>query len=269
MRRILVLLVVMASVVLPLCEAGADGIDKDGSAGTAETVDNSVRVTLVRSGGDYAVRGVSGGGGGGAAQGCSWSVLFTPDLEDAPYGISPGPKPDPAARFGLLLCNGDIVRAIWVAPSDVVDLDAAARAEAERYVRDVLTPAVSIGVNPSAKGLAGLRSWFWIDGFAGSVTAPPISAFGLTIDVRMTAGTVTWDFGDGTVEEGDLGRAYPEESTVQHAHRSAGSYRIAASIALIPEYRVNGGGWITLPNLVAVATTTHQVEQRQPIVTDT
>lgn len=236
--------------------------------GGAETIDNAVRVTLVRSGGDYSVQGVSGGGAG-AHQGCAWSVVFVPDLADAPYGTSAGPMPDPAARFALLLCNGSVVRAIWVAPSDVIDLDAAARAEAERYVRDVLTPAVSIGVNPAAKGLAGLRSWFWIDGFAGSVTAPPISAFGLTIDVRMAAGGVRWDFGDGTIADGDLGRAYPEESTVQHAHRSAGSYRITATIALVPEYRVNGGGWITLPNLMAVAATTHQVEQRQAVVTDT
>jgi hypothetical protein len=156
-----------------------------------------------------------------------------------------------------------------VAPDDVVDLDASARAEAERYVRDVLTPAVSIGVNPSARGLAGLRSWFWIDGFAGTLTAPPISAFGMTIDVRMSAGTVTWDFGDGTVEQGDLGRAYPEESTVQHAHRDAGSYTITATIDLVPEYRVDGGPWTTLPNLSTTASTTHAVEQRQPVITET
>lgn len=245
--------------------AAADGEDVDGFA---ETVDNAVRVTLVRSGGDYAVQSV-GGSSAADRQGCAWSVVFVPDLADAPYGTSAGPMPDPAARFGLLLCNGDVVRAIWVAPSDVVDLDAAARGEAERYVRDVLTPVVSIGVNPAAKGLAGLRSWFWIDGFAGSVTAPPISAFGLTIEVRMTSSTVRWDFGDGTVQDGDLGRAYPEESTVQHAHRSSGAYRISATIALVPEYRVNGGGWITLPDLTAVAATTHQVEQRQPVITET
>lgn len=237
-------------------------------AGTAETVDNAVRVTLVRSGGDYAVQSVGGGSSAGR-EGCTWTVVFVPNLEDAPYGTSAGPMPDPEARFALLLCNGAVTRAIWVAPSDIVDLDAAARAEADRYIREVLTPAVSIGVNPSAKGLAGLRSWFWIDGFAGSVTAPPISAFGLTIDVRLTAGSVTWDFGDGTVEAGDLGRPYPEESTVQHAHRRAGSYDITATIALVPEYRINGGTWITLPNLAAVATATHQVEQRQPVVTDT
>ncbi|MGQ0830781.1 MAG: hypothetical protein ACT4OV_03800 [Microthrixaceae bacterium] len=235
------------------------------SVGSAETVDNVVRVTLVRSGGEYTVQEVRGGGSG---QGCTWSVLFAPELEDAPYGTSPGPKPHPDARFALLLCNGDIVRAIWVAPSDIVDVDAAALDEAERYVREVLTPAVSIGVNPSAKGLVGLRSWFWVDGFSGSVTAPPISAFGLTIDVRLSTSSVRWDFGDGTVETGDLGRAYPEESTVQHAHERTGTYAITATITLVPEYRIDGGPWLTLPNLSALAATTHQVEQRQAVVTD-
>lgn len=249
--------------LLPMHSASADGENVDA---TAETVDDVVRVTLLKSGDAYSVREVRGSSR--ARAGCRWSVLFTPELSDAPYGISAGPKPDPAARFALLLCNGSIVRAIWVTPSDVTDLDAAVQAEAERYVREVLTPAVSIGANPSAKGLAGLRSWFWVEGFSGQVTAPPITAFGLTIEVRMSAGTVTWTFGDGVTERGDLGRAYPEESSVRHAYRDAGSYAVAADIELVPQYRVGGGPWLTLPNLSAAAGTTHVVEQRQPVVSD-
>lgn len=260
-------LAVVLVAVLAVSPAAADGIDKDGNA-TAESVEDAVRVTVVKAGGEYAVRVVSGGGSA-ARQGCTWSLLFVPDLADAPYGTSIGPPPDPDARFALLLCNGEIVRAIWVAPRDIVDLDAAAQTEAQRYVEEVLTPAISIGVNPSAKGLAGLRSWFWVDGFDGSVTAPPIVALGVTIDVRMSTGSVTWDFGDGTVERGDLGRAYPEESSVQHAHRDAGSYVVRADISLVPEFRVNGGPWFTLPNLTATASVTHEVQQRQAVVTET
>lgn len=251
-----------------LIATGARADDRT-PVGGAESVDNVVRVTLLKIGGAYSVQSVSGGGAGAPRQGCEWTVMFIPNLEDAPYGTSPGPRPDPEARFALLLCNGEIVRAIWVAPSDVVDVDAVAAAEAQRYIEDVLTPVITIGVNPAAKGLAGLRSWFWIDGFTGSVTAPPISAFGMTIEVRMSSGSVTWDFGDGTVVPGDLGRAYPEESTVQHAHRDAGSFVVRAAIALVPEFRVDGGPWLTLPNLTAAATTTHQVEQRQPVITKT
>lgn len=264
MKHLVALVVVV--VVLTPGIAGADGKDKNEPSATAETVEDVVRVTLLKAGAAYAVREVRGSSA--ERTGCRWTVLFTPDLADAPYGTSAGPKPDPAARFALLLCNGSIVRAIWVTPSDVTDLDAAVQAEAERYVREVLTPAVSIGANPSTKGLAGLRSWFWVEGFSGEVTAPPITAFGLTIDVRMSAGTVIWSFGDGITEHGDLGRAYPEESSVRHAYRDAGSYAVTADIELVPQYRVDGGPWLTLPNLTATATTTHQVEQRQPVVTN-
>jgi hypothetical protein len=209
------------------------------------------------------------GGGGAAQEGCAWSLVYAPELEDAPYGISPGPKPHPDAQFALLLCDGQIVQPIWVAPDDVVDLDAAAGAEAERYVEDVLGPGVRIGVNPAGRGLVGLDSWFWVEGFDGSITNPPISAFGVTIEVRMSSGSVTWDFGDGDSVVGDLGRAYPEESTVQHVHQRDGTFTIAATIDLVPEYRVDGGPWLTLPSLQATATVVHEVEERQAVITRT
>jgi hypothetical protein len=246
--------------------AMADSSDSDGSA-AVETIPDAVRVTVVRSGGQDRVTAVTGGGGG--REGCSWSLVYVPALEDAPYGMDPGPQPHPEARFALLLCDGAIVGPIWVAPSDVVDLDALARDAAQRYVEDVLVPAVRIGVNPGAQGLVGLPSWFWVEGFAGQVTAPPISAFGLTIDVRMSTASVTWDFGDGTVERGDLGRAYPEESSVQHPYQRHGTYTVAAAIDLVPEYRVDGGPWLVLPNLSVAATAQPEVQQRQAVVTKT
>lgn len=264
MKRIVLAMVLLVLLHSPTAEAE----DRDVNAETtAETIPDAVRVTVVKLGGEYEVQSVSGGSSA-THVGCTWTLLFTPNLGDTPYGTSPGPQPDPAARFALLLCNGSIVRPIWILPGDVVDLDAAIRDEADRYIRDVLTPAVTIGVNPAAKGLAGLRSWFWIEGFTGSITAPPISVFGLTIDVRMTSRSVTWDFGDGTTSTGDLGRAYPDESTVQHAHQDAGRFTITAVIELVPEFRVDGGPWFTLPPLSATATATHQVEERQPVITD-
>jgi hypothetical protein len=266
MKRLLVLVVL--TLVGSASPALADSKEKDGAVGDADTIEDAVRVTLIKSGGEYAVTSVSGGSGA-EREGCTWTLMFSPELDDAPYGSSAGPQPHPDARFALLLCDGQIVQAVWVAPDDIVDLDALARDEAQRYIEDVLVPAVRIGVNPSAAGLVGLRSWFWIEGFDGTVTAPPITAFGLTIDVRMSSGTVTWDFGDGSTHEGDLGRAYPAESTVQHAHQDDDTFTITAAIDLVPEYRVDGGPWLTLPDLQATATTAHDVEQRQAVVTET
>jgi hypothetical protein len=265
MKRLAVscLLVVLALGQPAMADEG--GYDEVG-VGAATTPD-AVRVTVIRMGGAYSVGSVSGGGAA-TQRSCSWTVLLAPGLEDAPYGTSVGPRPDPEAQFALLLCNGGVTRGIWIAPSDILDVDAVASAEVERYVTDVLMPAVTIGINPDAKGLVGLRSWFWIEGFAGVVQAPTINVFGLAIDVRMTSNRATWDFGDGVSLEGDLGRAYPAESTVQHAHRDGGSYVIGATIHLVPEYRVDGGPWITLPELTPTATTDLEVEEREPVITE-
>lgn len=265
MRRLLAAAVLF--VGMSIGPAWADE-RRDGVDTVLETLPDAVRVTLIRSGGEDRVAGVTGGDSAARA-GCAWSVSFATDLSDTPYGDDLGPPPHPEARPALLLCDGLIVGPIWVAPADVVDLDALARDAAQRYVEDVLVPAVSIGVNPGAQGLVGLASWFWVEGFGGQVTAPPIAAFGLTVDVRMSTASVTWSYGDGTTERGDLGRAYPAESTVQHVYQRDGSFTVTAAIDLTPEYRVDGGPWLTLPDLAAVATAQHAVQERQAVVTQT
>lgn len=235
---------------------------------TVETVTDAVRVTLVKVGGEHRVSDVTGGGSAERA-GCDWAVSFTGDLSDTPYGSELGPPPHPEARPALLLCDGLVVGPIWVAPSDVVDLDAVARGAAQRYVEDVLVPVVGIGVNPGSQGLVGLASWFWVEGFGGQVTAPPITEFGRSIEVRMSTASVTWSYGDGTDERGDLGLAYPAESTVQHVYQRDGRFTVTATIDLVPEYRVDGGPWLPLPNLAAAATAQHAVQEHQAVVTQT
>lgn len=261
------LLLLVAAVLAVAAPALADGKNKNRTTAIADTVGDVVRVTILRMGGVDRVLSVEGGGGGDG--GCAWSVAPAEVLGRGDYLVVPtGPGPEDRQMLYGLLCDGSLRGFVWISPEDVVDLDALARAEAERYVEEVLVPEVSIGVNPAARGLVGLPSWFWIEGFGGSVTAPPISAFGVSIEVRMSSGGVTWDFGDGTVEPGDLGRAYPKESTVRHVYQSDGSYRIAATIELVPEYRVDGGGWLELPPLSTSASTTHDVEQRQAVITN-
>ena len=85
----------------------------------------------------------------------------------------------------------------------------------------------------------------------------------------MSTASVTWSYGDGTTERGDLGRPYPAESTVQHVYQHDGTFTVTAAIDLTPEYRVDGGPWLPLPNLAAVATTQHPVQERQAVVTRT
>ncbi len=262
----------VVAVALLLVVAGGAGAQESGgnSEAGAGTIDGGVRVTVIKSGGSYRVGAVSGGGPSGSSgplSDCTWTVIFAPELSEAPYGLPVSARRNPDDQFALLVCNGTILRGIWVATSDIVDLDAVAAAEAARYVKDVLVPQVGIGVNPALRGLVGLRSWFWIDGFTGVATAPAITAFGVTIDVRMFSNSVVWNFGDGHEWRGDLGRTYPVPSTVQHGYQRHGSYPVVAVIHLVPEYRVDGGPWLPLAGLEARASAQHDVEQRQAIIT--
>lgn len=260
-RVICAVVLVAIEALSGAASAHADVIEEDATA-EAENVHQAVRVTLLRVGAGEIVQSVSGGTGGA---GCLWTSSRThrTGLTDE---VS---VPVTAGDLVLydLYCDGTFHSRVWVGPEDVVDVDAVVRGELERYVREVLAPVVRIGVNPSGSGLVGLASWFWIEGFSGAVAAPPISAFGMSVDVRMSSGTVRWDFGDGSVEVGDLGRAYPEESSVQHRFQRHGTYDVTAQIELVPEYSVNGGPWLTLPDLSVSAAATHPVEQRQPVLT--
>lgn len=265
MRRFVI--AALSAVVLVSSEVSTVWADDKLRTITAQTTpEDAVRITLVKSGDDHSVQSVSGGGT--SAVGCSWTSRPADRnglAGDVELPVTGGPG------SGLVLydvfCDGVYHSSVWVGPEDVVDVDAVVRGELERYVREVLAPVVRIGVNPSGSGLVGLASWFWIEGFSGSVAAPPISAFGMSVDVRMSSGTVRWDFGDGSVEVGDLGRAYPEESSVQHRFQRHGTYDVTAQIELVPEYSVNGGPWLTLPDLSVSAAATHPVEQRQPVLT--
>src|SRR3546814_13027148 len=114
----------------------------------------------------------------------------------------------------------------------LVGVDAVAGGEAARYVEVVRARGVRSGVSPDARGLVGLRSWFWVEGFDGAAVTVPVAALGLTVNVQLSMGSVSWDFGDGTVESGSLGEAYQAASSVQHAHQADGHYAVAVSIEL-------------------------------------
>ncbi len=140
----------------------------------------------------------------------------------------------------------------WIAPADIQDVDGEARRGAESYVDSVLGPRLSIETSPPANILVGLSTWFWMDGWDGaplrtSVTAP----WGDSISVEMTLDHVMWDYGDNTSpQRGDLGQAYPAESSVQHVYtdRSTsrtnpdGAYQMSATVRINVRYWYDGGG---------------------------
>jgi hypothetical protein len=108
-------------------------------------------------------------------------------------------------------------------------------------------PAVQVEANPTAPGLVGFESWFWL--------APAPSPMSVTEDVRGTSYTVTatpvgvgWDFGDGTSERfsdgAGFGAAYPAASSVRHVYQafSQGGYEVRASVRYAVTWTATIGG---------------------------
>lgn len=90
----------------------------------------------------------------------------------------------------------------------------------ERARREVGLLPARIEVRPGNRGVTGVPSLFWVEGYDGGTVERSESAFGLTVTVRFRLEKVEWDFGDGTpVVSAGLGEAWPERSSVQHNYR--------------------------------------------------
>jgi hypothetical protein len=222
------------------------------------TSDGRSRVDVVMRlvNGEYVFDGVSEGGGGSGGSGCRLTVVVMPTLDAIPIATDVFE----GATAVQIRCGTSVVDERWIGPGDVVDVDAEARAQAEQYVRSVLAPRLSMGVNPPANVLVGLPTWFWLDGWDGApinvtVTAP----WGETIDIELTLARVMWDFGDGSPSElGDLGEAFPSESSVEHVYTDRSTSRsspdaafsVTASVQINVRYWYDGGGPYAVAPLV-------------------
>ena len=127
-------------------------------------------------------------------------------------------------------------------------------------------PPSTIKFNPESRGLVGVESWFWIEGYDG---APIVQSFvhpefvpPITVTIELTYRHTSWDFGDSTTATGDLGRAYPQESSVRHAYnRDSGStpYTVTAALVFAARYSVNGGAWVDIGTVERTLTGQHPV----------
>lgn len=164
----------------------------------------------------------------------------------------------------------------WITPADIQDVDGEARRAAQSYVESVLGPRLSIQTSPPANILVGLSTWFWMGGWDASPLRTTVTApWGDTISVEMTLDHVMWDYGDGTApKRGDLGQAYPAESSVQHVYtdRSTsrdhpdGTYQMSATVRLNVQYWYDGGGPYSAGTIERVHSAPVIVRQLQAVI---
>lgn len=178
------------------------------------------------------------------------------DFREVPLADAPGPEYQPYHVW----CGTKYLDTVWIRPQqfgvDPLDL-------AQRLLRDLPYPAASVGTNPRARGLTGLETWFWVDGYTGAPINDVITAFGMRVEVDATPTSVSWDFGDGTTAKGlGLGFAPPARSNIVHTFetRARPAFSVRALIMLSVRWRLNGGPWQVLDPVLRTAV------RRYPVV---
>jgi hypothetical protein len=133
---------------------------------------------------------------------------------------------------------------------------------------------IAVTANPSAVGLVGLDTWFWLAPSPETLIVDE-SYLGSQYVVTATPVAAGWDFGDGSSTQSTgstgFGRAYPEQSSVTHmyeAHSQAG-YAVRSTIRYDVTWSALAGGRRFGPYPlgsieIPARTLVYPVEQAQP-----
>jgi hypothetical protein len=174
----------------------------------------------------------------------------------------------------FLWCNGELVGLVWrvIGIGGGVSGPVLSPQEIAMRLRDrIPIPKVMIGVNPD-RGLVGVESWFWIEGYDGGPVSESTEAFGQGIEVQAHVERYEWFFGDdSTLSTKTLGRSYPERSDVRHIYERSSlgyekGYPVEVGFFFSVRYRVDGGGWIELPGIERFAEASYQVRESQAVI---
>lgn len=276
--RVAVAIVAVASLVVL---AGPDArADTDTTASTDPT---GAHVRLVRRGIWIEVRAPRAGGGdggSGSTGGCTRRWVPTnrpvyqrpspvrPDIQSRPMP----PRPTPAHVAYFVYCGSQYLTSVWLLPT-AFDPTAGALdvlAIAQELARDLPYPPTSVGASPAGRGLTGMESWFWVEGYAGPVR-DAVEAFGTRVEVEARPASVRWDFGDGTPPRfGSLGTPAPARSDVAHTYERrsrGGTPAVRAVVRLDVRFRVDAEPWEALDPVFRIATRDYPVvESRAALV---
>ena len=238
--RVVLSLVVAASVVLLADPANA--YDRADARTNGQGVD--VRFTRSEDG------NVTGHGRSSGASSCEWhatpfdSVSSVGDSLPVFYGESPGPE----YTLYIVWCGTDYMGTRWLGPNDFVD--GAVLPIVDELVRRVSVQPAGMNIRPDSRGVTGIPSLFWINGYGNAPLEASESAFGLTVHVSVALVDVEWNFGDHTpVVSAGLGEAWPEKSSVRHTYRNVSAsdgFHVVATLILQPSFDVNGFGGTAL-----------------------
>ncbi|RZS86903.1 hypothetical protein EV189_2321 [Motilibacter rhizosphaerae] len=123
-------------------------------------------------------------------------------------------------------------------------------AEIAEAVKHLPFPRAVVHVQPDDRTVMGLETIFWTR--VESQSWSDVVVAGEAIDVRASASTYTWDFGDGAVRTSTSpGAPYPDQD-VTHAYRTAGeTEHVHVTVRWQAEYRHAGEStWEQVPDRI-------------------
>ena len=87
-------------------------------------------------------------------------------------------------------------------------------------------------------------------------TSQTVQLLGHGVEIEATPVNYLWHFGDGTSQEGsDPGAEYPD-LRITHVYEKAGvTVSPSVDVTYQGRYRVDGGGWVPIPDTLTVAGT--------------
>ena len=126
-------------------------------------------------------------------------------------------------------------------------------------------PGGEIGVEPGARGLANLESFFWVEG----ANQPPVDlqVGGSTVHAEFRVVEYRWAFGDdqGLVTTGPGSPGL--DSEVSTTFRRRGFYRVGVTVAWVAEAWLDGRRVGEVNDLVSRAQTTYPVAELRTVLT--
>jgi hypothetical protein len=266
-HRVRIAVGVVLTLVLTGLPAQADEHDDPFTWPTDVVVESNSDVVVVEA---DAQATALGSGGSGSGSDCrldpvgTIGEIFVDSFEEQ------WSNPD---LFPFLLWCGDEMRGlVWLdigsgEPAPPLDPETIAM-----HIRDEIpVPDAEVKINPD-RGLVGVDSWFWIEGYDGSPIEDSTDAFGQRVEVEARVTSYEWSFGDGdSITAKTPGRSYPHRSDIRHVYQrsSAGltsGYSVEVTFTFHVRYRVDGGGWIGLPGISRVAGTSYLVRESQAVI---
>lgn len=268
-------LLAAATLFLPAGVAGAqeeDPFDWDTTI-IVDTDEDGVNVDAENEG-DAPGSGGGGSGGSGSGPKC-WLEELRDDQWDDSIELEYWGRRMRYAPYNLY-CDGEWQGIIWIEivsdeNGDPLPIPTTPQEVAERLRDQMPVPRATVGINPD-RGVVGVESWFWMEGYDGSLITDSTDAFGFLVEIQARVTHYRWSFGDGTViESTSPGRAYPEQSQVRHTYErsSAGTtagYPVEATFTFQVRYRVDRGPWLALPGISRTTSTSYPVRESQAVI---